>query len=168
MVNCLRFQIYYANQFHQRTVEDLIKVVDAGSFVYGILGDNIEDIYKKQSKTIDQLREYLLGYATDFGMINATEKFMGQTIMSEDFSEELQEAIDDYDDITFWFELEMRLGKRDFERTVTEVEKREMARDHGIYPKRIHALYEQWNKEFEGHGIERLEIRKQELLPPSI
>lgn len=141
----------------KKQYETLIKAVEIGSSVYGILGDSIEGDYKKESDEIDNLQKYLLDFASDFGFDDMTEKFEGELIMSDDFSEKMQEAMDDYDDEIFWHELETRLGKRDFERTMTEAEKEEMEED-GWYPKRIHDLYDKWSKEFEDNGVERLGI----------
>ena len=138
----------------------LIKAVNAGSCVYGILGDDVAEEYKEESNNIDKLREYFLKFAKDFGYEKITEKFKGKLIMNEEFSEILDEAIDDYDDNTFWHELETRLGKRDFERIMTKEEIFEIEKEGGWLPERIHEIYDGWRKEFEKHGIERLEIVK--------
>jgi hypothetical protein len=144
----------------KKQYEILIRALDAGSSVYGILGDNVSEEYKKQSNEIEKLEEYLLGFAKEFGREDMTQEFHGKLIMSDGFSEELQETVDEYDNETFWQELEMRLGKRDFERTVTEAEKKEIEDNNGWLPERIHGLYEKWGKEFEDYGIERLEVMK--------
>lgn len=138
--------------------ECLIKAVEAGNSVYGILGDNVSDEYKKQSVQIEMLQKYLLGHASDFGMEHMVDTYMGELILSDGFSKELGEAMDDYDDETFWNELEALLGQRDFDRTTTAKEQEEIKKNGGWYPDRIHKLYEKWNKEFEKNGIERLEI----------
>ena len=78
--------------------------------------------------------------------------------MSDDYSEKLQEVVDDYDEDVFWHGLETRLGKRDFMRTATEAEMEEMEDNDGWYPDRIQGIYDGWSKEFEDHGIDRLEV----------
>lgn len=143
--------------FADRQYKNLIKMAEIGSNIYGILGDVISEEYKIQSDEIDELRKYLLSFAGDFNCENLTEEFRGETIMSDSFSEEMQEVMDDYDDETFWHELETRLGKRDFERTMTEIEEIKTKKD-GWYPDRICDIYEKYEKEFEEYGIERLEI----------
>lgn len=144
--------------------EILIKAVDTGSSVYGILGDNISEDYKKQSNEIEKLEDYLLSFSSDFGMPEITEEFMGKLIIADDYSEQLQEVMDEYDNESFWHELEVHLGKRDFERTLTESERKQMVENHGWYPERIHELYEKWNKEFQEYGIERLEVQEDQRL----
>jgi hypothetical protein len=138
----------------------LIRALEAGNSVYGILGDNVSDEYKERSNEIDELCNYFLDFAKDFGKKELTEKFMGELIMSEKFSEKFHEAIEDYDEENFWHELEVRLGKRDFFRSMTKEEKKEMKKNDGWFPERIHKVYENWREEFEKHGIERLEVIK--------
>lgn len=144
----------------KKQYEILIRVLDAGSSVYGILGDNVSEKYKKQSDEIEALEEYLLGFAKEFGREDMTQNFRDKLIMSDDLAEELQEAVDEYDNETFWHELEVRLGKRDFERTMTETEKKEIEANNGWLPERIHGIYEGWGNEFEKYGIERLGVMK--------
>lgn len=144
----------------KKQYECLVKAIDAGSSVYGILGDSVSEDYKQQSNEINDLQHYLLGFASEFGVEYMTERFRGEIIMSDDLSEKLREAMDDYDDETFWHELEVRLGKRDFERTITEAEKKEIKENGGWYPDRIHGIYDGWGAEFEKNGVERLGIIK--------
>lgn len=139
--------------------ETLIKAVQAGASVYGILGDSVSEEYKKESDDIEKLRSYLLGVATDYGFEDMTEMFMGKMIMSDEWSEKLHEVIDEYNNETFWHELETRLGKRDFWRTITEAERAEIENDNW-YPSRINDVYEKWGEEFEKYGIDRLEIKE--------
>lgn len=141
----------------KKQFEVLMKAISAGSSVYGILGDSVSEEYKEESNEIEELRTYFLGLAKDFGMAEMTEEFMGDLIMSDEFSEKYHEVIEEYNDETFWHDLEVRLGKRDFERTITDAEIKELEKD-GWYPKRIHKIYKEWRKEFEKNGIERLEI----------
>lgn len=142
----------------KKQYECLIKVIEAGSSVYSILGDSVSEEYKNQSNEIEDLREYFIGLASNFGMDDITEEFEGELIMSDDFSEKLREAMDDYDNEIFWDELETRLGKRDFERTMTPEERKEIEENNGLYTDRIHKIYERWGKELEENGIEMLEI----------
>ncbi|MFP4539961.1 MAG: hypothetical protein ACLFNN_03445, partial [Candidatus Paceibacterota bacterium] len=120
----------------------------------------VSEEYKKESNNIEELRNYLLGFAADHGFEDMTEMFMGKMIMSDEWSEKLHEVIEDYNDENFWHELETRLGKRDFERTMTEAEREEIKKS-GWYPSRIHDVYEKWSKEFEKYGINRLEIKEE-------
>ena len=144
--------------FSKKQYLDLVKAVETADMIYGLIGDYIPDDYQAESHNISKLQEYLLKLAPAFGCGEIMEEFRGSAIMSEEFSEGIDAAMVDYDEITFCNELEMRLGKRDFARTVTKEELQQMERDHGFYPERIHALYEKWGREIEEHGVNRLEV----------
>lgn len=146
--------------FTKKQYETLIRGLDAGSSVYGILGDNISEEYKKKSNEIESLEDYLLGFAKDFGREDMTQEFRGKLIMSDELDEELQETMDEYDNDIFWHELELRLGKRDFGQTMTDAERKEIDDNNGWLPERIHDCYRKWGEEFEKFGVERLEIKK--------
>ncbi|MFH1189006.1 MAG: hypothetical protein V1652_04165 [bacterium] len=138
--------------------ECLVKALETGSSVYGVLGDCVSDDYKKESDEMEQLQKYFLSFASDFSMGYITEQFDEELIMSDEYSEQLQEAMNDYDDATFWHELMVRLGQRDLERTATEEEKQEMTKNDDLYLDRLNDVYQKLEEEFEDHGIERLEI----------
>ena len=72
----------------------------------------------------------------------------------------LQGVMNDYDDEIFWDKLELCLGKRDFLRTITEEEKKQIKKNDGFLPDRIHEIYDRWRDKFEKNGIERLELRE--------
>lgn len=136
----------------KKQYECLIRAIEASSSVYGILGD-VSDDYKKKSDEIENLRSHLLSFASEFGAEHIVEKFHNQIILSDGISKKLEEVIDDYNDENFWHELEIRLGKRDFERTITEKEKKEIKENGGWYPDRIQKIYDEWAKEFEKNGV---------------
>jgi hypothetical protein len=83
---------------------------------------------------------------------------MDRVIMSDEFTEKFMDDSEEYNDVIFWDELETRLGKRDFERTITNAEKKEIAERGGWYSNRIEEIYRGWSTEIEKHGIERLGI----------
>ena len=145
----------------KKQYEILIRAVDAGESVYGIIGDEVSEEYKRQSNEIEELRTYLLELAPEFGCGHMIEKFQGHTIMEDGLAEKLWEAIEEYDDVTFWDELETRLGKRDFYRSVTKDDEKYME-EHSCLPSRICGIYEKWGKEFEEYGVERLGVVEKE------
>ena len=130
--------------------------------VLGILGDIMPEKtkYKRKSEEITELEDYFISYVKDFGCEDVTEEFHGKTLLKDEIYEKLQEIMDEYDDYVFWNELEVRMGKRDFERTKTEDEEKYMKEKDGWYPERIHEIYEKYRKEFEEHGVDRLKIKE--------
>jgi len=140
---------------------NLLKMAHIANSVLGILGDVLpEPEYKEKSNEAESLEDYFLSYARDFGCDNLVEDFHGKTLMKDEIYEKIQEIMDEYDDYIFWNELEVRMGKRDFERTMTEEDKKYIKENKGWYPERIHDIYEKYRKEFETHGIDRLEIKE--------
>lgn len=137
---------------------DMLKCVIVANNVYGILGDAVSDEYKRQSTAVELLQKKILAYAAQFESQDLAETFHGELILSDDFSERMDEVLSDYDIETFWHELELRLGKRDFERTMTPQEKEEIEKNGGWLLARIQSCYDRWADEFETHGTERLEI----------
>ena len=129
--------------------------------VLGILGDVLpETDYKKRSDEMEDIEEYLLRYTHDFDCDDLVEDYEGRKILKENVYESFDAIVEDYDDYIFWSELETRMGKRDFEQTITEEERQYMKENDGWFPDRIHGIYEKYRKEFEKYGIDRLEIKQ--------
>jgi len=140
---------------------NLLKISHIANSVLGILGDVFSEMeYKKKSDEAEELEDYFISYARDFGCNDLVEDFYGKTLMKDEIYEKIQEIMDDYDDYIFWNELEVRMGKRDFGRTETIDDKKYIKENNGWYPERIHELYDKYAQEFEIYGIDRLEIRE--------
>lgn len=139
---------------------NLLTISNIANSVLGILGDVLPKTdYKKKSDEMENLEEYFLGYVRDFGCGDLVEDFHGKTLMKDEIYEKIQEIMDEYDNYIFWNELEVRMGKRDFERTITADDKKYIKENKGWYPERIHELYDEYRDEFEKYGIGRLEIK---------
>jgi len=140
---------------------DLLEMSHIANSVLGILGDILpeETNYKKKSDKTTELEDYFISCAENFGCEEMTEDFYGKALLKDEFYEKIQEIMNEYDDYIFWNELEVRMGKRDFERTITANDKKYIKENKGWYPERIHELYGKYSNEFEKHGIDRLEIK---------
>jgi hypothetical protein len=95
------------------------------------------------------------------------EKYMDQDstdgekyFPSGDFEEEtdVDILIGEYDEEIFWNEISDRFGSRDFAQKYSEDEIKKMSEEERLAGLCHHI--EEWSKEFEDHGIERLEIKK--------
>ena len=107
----------------------------------------------------EKSEEFLLKIAKENNFSDLVEDFHGGLVPSDKLSELVEEVIEEYEDDVFWHELITRLGKRDFWRSVTPGEKKKLDKEEWL-PERVHELYEKYEKEFEEHGIDRLEILK--------
>lgn len=142
-------------EFTKGQYEELMLLISLGSWVRGA----VADIDGEYNSKMDDLENYLAEQAKENGLDHLIEDFEGHVILGDSISEKIEEMMGDYDDDVFWDELETRLGKRDFYRTITDEEKKEIEKQEWL-PERIHEIYGKYQKEFEKNGIERLEIEK--------
>ena len=140
----------------KKQYKELLLLVLLGSWVRG----GVADLRGEYSKEMDELEEYLLGGAKNFDLGDLAEHFEGHIGASDKLSKEYEEVMEEYNDDEFWSQLSRRLGQRDFKRTVTKEEERHMKDNDGWFPERIHKIYEEYDKEFEEHSIDRLEIKE--------
>ena len=129
--------------------------------VLGLLGDcDNEKSYKKKSDDLEEFEKYLLSFAKDFSSEDLVEKWEGEIIISDETSEKFQEITDDYEDLIFWDELATKMGKRDFQRSITKEDKKYLKENNNWLPEKIHKIYNKYHDEFEENGIDNLEIKE--------
>lgn len=131
--------------------------------IVGVLGDALpETDYKKRSKSMDDLENYFLQYAADFGHEGLAQEYDGNDILDDEFYEnEIYPIINDYEEFATHDTLSNELAWRDFRRDHTEAELEKMAEKNGGYFGV--ALYDYEKKywdEFDEHGYDRLEIEE--------
>jgi len=144
----------------KKQFRDLIMMNQIANNVLGLLGDcEDEKYYKKKSDDLREFEEYLLSSAKDFGCDDLVEKWKGEIIISDEASEKFQEITDDYEELIFWDELATKMGKRDFQRTITKEDKKYLRENDNWLPERIHKIYDKYRDEFEENGIDNLEIK---------
>ncbi|MCX6375912.1 MAG: hypothetical protein NTU88_07780, partial [Armatimonadetes bacterium] len=134
---------------------ELLKAVIAGVYVREAVAEERDTPGWREIRDIES---YLLTVAGDSDSADMAESFHGVWVPADELSDEVDEELEEYGDQEFWHGLEMALGQRDFRRTVTKEEKKFIADNDGLFPERMHVLYKKYSKEFEKHGIDRLEI----------
>lgn len=139
--------------FSKKEFYDLLLQVMLGSGILGLLADEKD----KNFRLCEAVQDHLLQEANRVGWKDLVQTFEESLLPSDELCEEEEIISEDYNESVFWFELETRLGKRDFNKSVTEEEKKEME-VNGCYPERIQKIYEKYAKEFEKYGTDRLEI----------
>ena len=133
---------------------ELLEAVLINSWVKGLMYDQgLHD-----NKKYDEIENYLLENAKFFGCEKLAELFHGHIVPSDKFSQKVDTLMEEYNQDNFWHELEMRLGQREFARTVTKEEIEEMNNNGNWYPKRIQEIYAKYEKEFEENGLARFDI----------
>jgi len=100
---------------------------------------------------------HLLEFAKEFRSEDMTMQVDGKLILSDHVVMEVHGAIEEFLEDELWALLVEELAFRDLERTLTPAERLEIETE-GIVPDRADLFYEKYSKEFETHGLERLEI----------
>ena len=145
----------------KKQYRDMIMMSQIAGNVLGLLGDcDDEKSYKKKSDDLEEFEKYLLSFAKDFSGEDLAEKWEGEIIISDEASEKFQEITDDYEDLIFWDELATKMGKRDFQRSITKEDKKYLKENNNWLPERIHKIYNKYHDEFEENGIDNLEIKE--------
>lgn len=136
----------------------LLNALQVAGSVYGIMGDMVDETYKKQSDELDALENYLLENAEGLGLSEMVDNFQGKKVVDEKY---LNKAIDDlgeYEEYSFWDNLARKLANRDLLRKLGKEKLRAM--DNMEYINAEYPIEDEYHKEFEEHGLERIKINK--------
>ena len=141
---------------------ELLELVHIGGYVRNAVREQEDDYNPTRDEALEDflykvaLEHKILGIELDkeIGYIGPTNQKEGH----------LHAIIEQYDEEQFWFELGRLLGQRDLRRTLTASEEDE-SEQSGWLPERVHELYEKYDEEFEGYGIERLEVNTAAPIP---
>jgi hypothetical protein len=108
----------------------------------------------------DEIESLVLGAAEKHGFSEyvETDEEEKAKVPSHELEEKMAETIDFYNDNTFWDHLIYRLADRDYLRKYGEEALSELDTEKGI--EREKPLLEKYEKEFNEHGVERLEVRR--------
>jgi hypothetical protein len=138
-------------------LKDLVYLAELGRFVRERSSDVPDTELDRLWKGV---LEPLLMAAKASDPDGIAEEQNGRPVVAKDILVATDEAIADYDDETFWFELESRLGERDFYYYGNDKEI-EAAEKSGKLPDRVEWYYRKYRKEFDEHGVDRLEISEE-------
>ncbi|NTW90226.1 MAG: hypothetical protein HGB37_04955 [Candidatus Moranbacteria bacterium] len=138
-------------------LKDLIFLVELGRFVRERSSD-VPDT--ELDRLWAEVLQPLLVAARAAEVDGIAENRDGKLVIAKEILSATDEAVAEYDDETFWFELESRLGERDFYYYGNDKEI-EMAEKTGKLPDRVEWYYRKYRKEFDEHGVDRLEISEE-------
>jgi hypothetical protein len=108
----------------------------------------------------DEVESLVLSEAAKHGLEDYVEfdEEEKKAFPSHELEEKMTEVVDFYNDNTFWDQLIYRLADRDYVRKYGEESFEELTTDEGMAKER--PLVEKLEKEFNEHGLERLEVRR--------
>lgn len=137
-----------------RTFLEILEIADWILFAHRT--DEPED-----RKTYQDFEQKVFSYAEAFGFgdLIVYDEEMGKYFPTREHDENspVRPFIDEFENETFWDELADRLADRDMLRELGESKLLSMTREQRF---RTHLDFEErYHKEFEEHGIERLEIK---------
>lgn len=139
--------------------EVLMNALQIAGSVYGVMGDMVDKKYKKQSDKLDELESYLLENAGELGLYEMVDIFQEKKVVDEEY---LNKAIDDlseYEEYSFWDNLARKLADRDLLRKLGEEKLRAM--DNIEYINAEYPIEDEYHKEFEEYGLDRIKIDKE-------
>lgn len=142
-------------QLTDEQFKELVFLAMVGEYVRGGVLDSRGE-YDPRKHAV--LMEYLFEQAEAAGRTDLVERFKGYIGPSDALSDAEEELMEEYNDDKFWSQLSARLGRRDFERDMTDAERLEVKKE-GWLPERVHEFYERYEKEFEEYGVDRLGVR---------
>lgn len=141
------------NEFTEAELREILLSAEAGFRVR----EAVAEAMGADMKPILAAREALLRLAEERGVDDWIAKKGGESVPTDAFDDLVEGILREYDEDTFWLELEGRLGERDFDLYASDAEFAE-AEKTGKYPERVVWYYRKYRKEFDEHGIDRIVI----------
>ncbi|MFC1678246.1 hypothetical protein ACFLZ9_00740 [Patescibacteria group bacterium] len=141
----------------KKQYQTLIKCVETAGTIYGVMGDMVDEKHKKFSGDIDELSDYVLGFAKEFGIEGIAEKYRGKWGVTEKYMDEFMDDLKEYDEYAFWEMLVRELAKKEFEKKYLRAEIKKMS--HEEYLKKIFELEDKYWRWTEKTGLDGLEIK---------
>jgi hypothetical protein len=135
-------------------LETLTKLVFLGNWMANSWRN--EDVIEEY----DEVESLVLAAAAKNGLEDDVEfdEEEKKPLPSHALEEKMTEVVDFYNDNTFWDQLIYRMADRDYVRKYGEDAFEELTTDKGMEKER--PLVEKYEKEFNEHGLERLELRR--------
>jgi len=138
--------------------KSLLRATDVAGFIYGVMGDAVDEKYKKQSNEIDGLIDHLLQYADKFGQTEFVEKYDGKNILSDEYSNEILEDVSEFEEYAFWDNLAKKLAVKEMHEKYSIKEREKMAEMD--FMRELWGLEEKYNQILEEDGLDNIKIEK--------
>lgn len=152
-------------ELNNEQFENLLKAVGILSHMYGIMGDMVDEKYKKKSEELEKLERFLCSKTKDFGLDNVVERYGGHEVinMESEWHQDFMEDLEEYEEYCLFDNLSNKLGWRDFKNKFSQEEIEEMRkRNGGYFGVDIYDFEEKYYDEFNEHGFDRLIINQNE------
>ncbi|MBU0535252.1 hypothetical protein KKC62_03620 [Patescibacteria group bacterium] len=131
-----------------------------------MVGDFVRELVSEENKKkLKQLEEgmgYMLNIAVELEFDDLIEDLHGSRLPENSLCLREEEIVREFSDFEFWETLELRLGQRDYYKSLSSSEKYSLAKSFWL-PDKVHEYYEKYRKELEKHGVDRLYICEQDM-----
>ena len=141
----------------KKQYQTLVKCIETVGSIYGVMGDMVDEKYKKISGEIDELSDYVLSFAKEYGMEKIVEEHRGKRYVNEDYTDKLMDDIREYEEYAFWDMLVRELARRELAKTIPEEEARNLGEEKMI--RKLWDLEEKYWRWVEETGLDGLEVK---------
>ncbi len=120
---------------------------------------NSSKVHGERNEEYDEIFQYVCSFSKSFGCEDLIEfdQSFGEYFPTKEYEESMHSYIEENDNEVFWNQISLRLAKRDIQKIGKKYRSKEE------YLRHLFQLEEEYEIEFEKHGIERLVIREKEL-----
>lgn len=146
-------------ELSQKQYNSLLTAIQTAGTVYAVLGDMVDEKFKKQSVDLDELESHVLEYAKDFNREEVIEIFDNKKVFNEDFVNRVIDDLREYDEYVFWEELVNLMAKKDLEKIYGLGELKKM--DRMLFLEKLSELEEKYWNEIEKNGLANLELKSE-------
>jgi len=137
--------------------KDLVELVILGSWIREDVARNRDEAGVERW---DRILQRILFASIDQDIKGMAEIYKDVIIPTEELMQKIEEIDEGYREDNFWEDLINRLGQRDYFRDETEEDKEYSKKHYGMFPEKVHRYYKKYEKEFEKHGLSRLEVKE--------
>ena len=141
----------------KKQYQTLVKCIETAGSIYGVMGDMVDEKYKKKSGEIDELSAYILSFAKEYGMEKIVEERHGKRYVNEDYTDKLMDDIREYEEYAFWDMLVRELARRELTKTITGEEAGKLGEEKMI--RKLWELEEKYWRWTEEIGLDGLEVK---------
>jgi hypothetical protein len=145
-------------EFDAKQYETLVRALQVAGSVYGLMSDFVGADYKKQAEMMDELESWILGKAGEFGMAGEVEIFEGKNVLKDEATDKYTDDLIEYEEWAFWDVFAHKMADRDMARREEERMKEKLS-EHELLHLHLE-LEEKYAEEFEEHGLDHVEIKK--------
>ena len=111
----------------------------------------------KDTSELNNLYNLILAQAQANGASEMLQNSENGLELSDDEFNRISDALDAYDNDNFWYQLSLKLAKREYLDTASE-DALATLNETGEFPDSIDDLYEKYYKELQDHGLDNIRI----------